>query len=42
MTASRTPDNHQIDVNAVVSYNLRAIRQRRGMTQNRSPPVSLD
>jgi len=33
MTASSTPHNDQIDVNAVVSYNLRVIRERRGMTQ---------
>jgi transcriptional regulator with XRE-family HTH domain len=33
MTASRAPETHQMDVNAVVSYNLRVIRERRGMTQ---------
>ena len=33
MTASRAPETHQMDVNAVVSHNLRVIRERREMTQ---------
>ena len=31
--ATRPPDPSELDVNAVVSYNVKAIRERRGMTQ---------
>lgn len=34
MSPPSTPDRDEINVNAVVSYNLRAIRQRRGLTQD--------
>ena len=31
---TRPPDPSELDVNAVVSYNVKAIRERRGMTQH--------